>query len=871
MTTPRATYRLQLTADLPFAAATAMVPYLRTLGISHLYLSPVLAARPGTRHFYDVADHRRVDPVLGGEEGLRELAHTAHQAGMGLIGDIVPHHMSAGPWSPVWDMLLREGRSGDAAKHFDIDWESPLPGAREKVILPVLDGPYGDVLAAGDIGLAQTPTGVRITYGELSFPLNSESDAAVERSDVTMIEGRADEPRSWSRMHSLLEQQHYRLVSWRAGNRLVNYRRFLAVNALAALRVDDPMVFEATSRTMIDLVTDGTLDGLRVDHVDGLADPTGYLRRLREAVGPDAWLVVQKFTSPSDPLHHDWPVDGTTGYELLRTSLGLQIDHHGMRHLGLLAAAHGAVAEPHDVVLMKQHQLDELLGPDLRRVVRVVWNACQDEPAVRDVDYRTLLEAVSRILTSMDVYRTYVDVTDGTADDRDRAAVQRVVQRARVVTGRGNVPDALWRYLGDLLCGDVRWTASAAEAVTRFQQLSGPVMALGVEERLFLRHNVMPAACELGCDPMDATVDRDRAHELIRAMPPQGMRTTATHDTVHSEEVRLRMAALSGMAAPWTAVADRILSGTAPPDSSLGLRLLQVAVAVWPIEDDGRIPLAELLDRPVLVQRLVDHAIAVARGQGVITSHLEVDEDVEGQLAGWVRALLDPRGGVAGDLRHIALRTAEVGMASSLSQTLLRLAVPGVPDTYQGTERWDDSLSDPDNRRDPDVHLLVDTQRSWAAGKVDVADLWTQRRDGRVKQWVVQQALTLRAAHPQVLGPDGAYTPLDVRGRWADHVLAFARSAPGAPTVVVVCPRNLGRVTDGGNFPPVGRIWADTELALPGPGLGVAEGTPWHEVLSGHTVDAVAGAADAGGTSIALAELMSTLPVALLVAGDPHT
>ena len=273
--TPRATYRLQLTADHPFAAAAERVPYLAELGISHLYLSPVLAARPGTRHFYDVADHRRIDPVLGGEEGLRALADAAHEAGLGLIGDVVPNHMGTGPWNPLWDQLLREGRSSEAARFVDVDWETPLPGAADKVILPVLAGPYGDELAAGALGLAEGPTGVRVTYGELSFPLAAESAEAVERAGVTRLLGRPGEPRTWSRMHSLLEQQHYRLVSFRAGRRLINYRRFFHIDALAALRVDDEVVFEATHRLLTDLVVEGVLDGLRVDHLDGLADPGG--------------------------------------------------------------------------------------------------------------------------------------------------------------------------------------------------------------------------------------------------------------------------------------------------------------------------------------------------------------------------------------------------------------------------------------------------------------------------------------------------------------------------------------------------------------------------------------------------------------------
>ncbi len=850
---------MQLTEDLPFAAAEAMVDYLADLGISHLYLSPFLAARPGTRHFYDVADHRRVDPVLGGADGLRQLAQAARAAGLGLVGDIVPNHMSAGPWSPVWDALLREGRSGDAAKLVDVDWEPPLPGATGKVILPVLAGPYGEELAAGRLGLSELGGEVRITYGDVSFPLNNESAEAVRRSDPAMLEGRAGEPRSWSRMHSLLEQQHYRLVSWRAGNRLVNYRRYQAVNDLVALRVDDPLVRETTHRTMLDLIADGTLDGLRVDHVDGLADPGQYLRWLRDQIGEDAWLVVEKLTSPDDPLPEDWPVDDTSGYELLRTALGIQIDPHGLRHLRTLAVAHGAVPDDFAVWRTRQHQLETLLGPDLHRVVKVVWTACQDEQDVRDVDHGTLLAAVSLVLTLMPAGRTYVGADQGTVSARDAAIVERALDAAR--RADDGVPDALWGYLGRLLTGQVRWTASAAEAVVRFQQLSGNVISLGVEERLFFRHNQLVSACELGCDPTAPTITVEAAHRAIAAMPPTGMRTTATHDTKHSEDVRMRITALAGMAGPWTTTADRILSGTAPLDTSLGLRLLQVAVGIWPITDDGSRPLAEVLDRPDLVERLLGYATRCARGQDVVTSHALPDPDAEAQLARWTRTLLDPDGGVAQELRPLALRAGEVGMAASLSQTVLRLTVPGVPDTYQGTERWDDSLLDPDNRRPVDMALCISTSAAWAESTPDPAALWASRRDGAIKQWVLRQALRLRREYPALM-VEGDYLPLHATGRWATHLLGFQRVLPGQPTVTVICPRILGRVTDGGNFPGVGRIWADTEIALP----GVADGVPVEDVLSGHTVQVPAQApSDDAGPRVAVAELLRTMPVALLV------
>ena len=445
---PKATYRLQLTQDHPFGRAVESLPYLARLGVSHLYLSPILKARPSSRHFYNVADHAEIDPVLGGMDGLLALSEAAKEAGLGLIGDIVPNHMGIGQWNPRWETVLREGRSSQDAKFFDIDWETPLPGASNKVIMPVLERPYGEELAAGNLRLIEVDDEVRVTYGDLTFPLDAETAMAVERSGTDRLGGTPGEARSWSRMHSLLEQQHYRLVGWKAGKRLINYRRFLHITELAALRVEDPTVFEQTHALMISLVTDGVLDGLRVDHIDGLADPTEYLTRLRNRIGKDAWLTVEKLARPDEPLDPRWPVDGTTGYELLHVALGLHLDAEGMAELRRLAARHDALPSQFDLQVMKQSMVEEHLGPDVRRMARVTWNACQQSNDVRDVDYRTLLEALTRLLIAMPVYRTYVDAATGQASDATVEVLDQAVAAARAADGAHVVPNVLWDYLG---------------------------------------------------------------------------------------------------------------------------------------------------------------------------------------------------------------------------------------------------------------------------------------------------------------------------------------------------------------------------------------------------------------------------------------
>lgn len=847
--TPRATYRMQLTADRGFDHAVGLVDYLAALGISHLYLSPFLAARPTTTHFYDVTDHSRIDQRLGGEEGLRRLADRAHDAGLGLIADVVTHHMAAGPWSPMWRRMLREGRSSNAASMFEIDWEPPLPGAAEKVILPVLGQPYGDALSQGLLGLQQHGEEVVVTYGDLRLPLTADTEAALARSGgVERLAGRIGEPRTWGRMHSLLEQQHYRLVSYAAGRRLVNYRRYLAVDQLAAIHADSPDVFAHTHALIIALLDEGLLDGLRIAHVDGLADPAGYLRGLREAVGPDVWIVVERAGAAGDPVPEDWPVQGTTGYELLRTSLGLHVDPQGLGTLWSHAAEHDALPSSRDVWIARSEQLEQELAPDLRRLARATWEACQEQPAVRDVDYRTLLEAVTRLLVAMPVPRTYVDPRTGEATERDRRAIGQAVDAAAQVGDRGTIPAALWSYLQELFSGATRPTTAAAEAITRFQQLAIAAMTLGIEERVFFRHNAFVAACELGCDPRRVPITLEEAHRQIAEMPPLGMRTTATHDTKHGEDVRLRIAGLTGVAGEWTRLASRVLAGTAPPDAALGLRLLQIAVGIWPVTDDGSAPLSEVLSDASLGDRLVAYAIAAARGQQRLTSHLHPDGEVEQEIAAWTRGLVDPAGLVAAELRGVANAAAEIGICASLSQTLMRITVPGVPDTYQGTEGWDDSLSDPDNRRPVDMEALAaELGRLTGPDAPEVDELWEARRDGRIKLHVLATALRLRREMPQTFGPDGSYEPVTATGRWARHMVAYLRRGSDGD-VLVVCPRVMGRVSDGGVLDPRGRIWADTDLHLP-------VETTWTDALSGHHV---------AGDVLAVADVLSALPVALL-------
>ncbi|HWB71232.1 MAG TPA: malto-oligosyltrehalose synthase, partial [Egibacteraceae bacterium] len=823
---PRATYRLQLGPDLDLAAAAGLVDYLGDLGVSHLYLSPILAARPGSAHGYDVADPTRVSPALGGESALQALAARARAAGLGLVADVVPNHVGTGAHNPLWDRLLAEGRAGEAARFFDVDWDPPLPGAAGKVIVPLLAAPYGVVLYRGDLTIRDD----RLRYHDHSFPLSAESRAQLRRlGGAAAVNGRPGRRETWSRLHALLERQHYRLVHWRAGDALVNYRRFFAINELAGLRVEDDVVFDHTHERILALVGDGTLQGLRIDHPDGLRHPGRYLQRLAQRSG-GVWTVVEKILHPGEALA-DWPVAGTTGYDFCNAVLGLFVDPDAAATLAATDRAFGAagVGYAAQVTAAKREVLANDLAADTRRLAARLWAVTQTHPEVRDVDDRACLEALSRTLVALDVYRTYVDPDSGPARPDDSARIDAAVVRA---ADGSLAPAFLHRFLGELLSGRAGRDAAHLDVVARFQQLSGALTAKGVEDTVFYRYLRLLAVNEVGGDPGRLGRSAQEFHAFNAANTgrhPAGMLSTATHDTKRGEDVRLRIAALSELAPRWHAQARRwrqlnrhavTATGAGPaPDPQTEYLLYQTLVGVWPLQPPGRAG-------PALRERLRVYAVKAAREAGLRTSWTDPDEGFERALGTFVDTVLDPDRSPAfvQALARLAADAAEIAMVAGLAQTLLRCTSPGVPDQYQGNELWDDSLVDPDNRRPVDFaarrRLLAALDRGG-----DAAELLAARRDGRVKLWVLSRALRARRDHPSCVGPAGGYRPLAAGGRWADHVVAFARTAPDGDALVAVTPRLPGRVMRGRPQPPLGDAWADTAVELD---AGV-----WTDLLTG--------------------------------------
>ena len=835
--TPSSTYRLQLTPEFGFDAARQLVPYLAELGVSHLYLSPVLQARSGSTHGYDVADPTTVSRDLGGENGLVALAEAAHAAGLGVVIDIVPNHLGIGPENPDWQYLLAEGASGEGGRVFDVDWNPALPGGEGKVILPVLGDQYGAVLANGELRLVEEPDEhgrrFRIRYHDHSFPLSPESQEALERvGRIDTLTGEPGQLESWQRLHGLLERQHYRLVFWRIGDRVINYRRFFAVSELAGVRQEDEHVFERTHAKIIDLVEQGIVDGLRVDHPDGLRDPRRYLDRLAERTD-GVWTVVEKITHPGEPLE-PWATAGTTGYEFCNDVVGLFVDPSAREEFDALAARLGADPAGYDeqVAEAKREVLRNDLSSELARLSTRMWALAQSHVQARDVEDRHCLAALTDVLVGMEVYRSYVDPETGEATDRDRVVVRTAVDKARRAA---HVPAVVLDLLESLLAGARGTDPAHLDFIARFQQLSGALMAKGVEDTVFYRYLRMVALNEVGGDPSHFGLSVEQFHQRQQERAdhhPTAMLTTATHDTKRGEDVRLRIAALTEMPSRWADVATALVTN-AEIDGPTALLLLQTMVGTWPLTDSGE-------QTPPWRERLVAYAQKATREAGLHTNWYDPSPAYEAALAAFIDAVLGSDH-TRKELGALAETAAEIGMVSSLAQVVLRTLSPGVPDTYQGNELWDDSLVDPDNRRPVDWqqrHALVS-----ATGSTGLDELWAGRRDGRVKLATLRACLALRAEYPEAFGANSGYRPLSVRGTFADSVVAFVRDAADRNSVVVIVPRLVGRVMGTDFAPPLGDRWGDTSVELP-------EGD-WVNVFG-------------GGTSASVADLFAGVPVAVL-------
>ncbi len=831
-----ATYRVQLTANFDFDQAAGIADYLAELGVSELYCSPYLQAAAGSTHGYDVLDHGKVSEELGGRDGHRRLCEQLARLGLGQIVDLVPNHMSIVGDNPLWWDVLANGPASRYASFFDIDWEVADPSLHGKVLLPVLHDRYGVVLRSGELRLQRQGEHVVLRYRDQSFPLSDESVSATAAHapleiDEFLARARGDP----DFLDGLLERQHYRLAYWAAAGSAINYRRFFAISTLAGLRVENAEAFDHVHALVLEWVKSPAcrVTALRVDHIDGLREPGQYLERLGSAA-PDVRILVEKILEPDESLPESWPVAGTTGYDFLNGAGGLFVDPAGEEPLTRLYAEF--TGEPTDyveIIRSKKRQVLQLsFGGELDRLVTILLKACRAR-RLRDFVRPELREAVAELISAFPVYRTYASALTGRVSAQDEAYVRQAVNEAR--QRRGDIDGRIWDILADVLL--LRWTGEEAfigkDFAMRFQQLTGPVMAKGVEDTALYCFNRLVSLNEVGGDPGRFGRSVKEFHDFCQYIGqhwPGTLLATSTHDTKRSEDVRLRISLLSEIPELWAQAVWRWSDMTARyrrdgmPSRNAEYLLYQTLVGTWPISDE----------------RLVAYMTKAAREEKAHTTWERPDTAYEDALRGFVQGVLRDEAFMA-DIEAFVTKLTPSARVSSLSQTLIKCTAPGVPDFYQGTELWDSSaisLVDPDNRRSVDYSLRRRRLKELDGAGAGPEQVLSRMDEALPKLMVIQRALRTRRRRPDLFGRDGAYQPLFAQGRYADRVVAFSRGEG----VITIAPRLLMGL-DG---------WGDTAFELP-PGR-------WHNEF---TAEVVTG-------RVLLTQILGRFPVCLLTSQGAH-
>jgi (1->4)-alpha-D-glucan 1-alpha-D-glucosylmutase len=906
---PVATYRVQLTADFDFDAAAAIVPYLKALGITHLYASPFLKARKGSTHGYDIVDHTKFNPELGGEAGFERLSETLQRHDLGLILDFVPNHVGVhfadNPW---WLDVLEWGENSPHAVSFDIDWDLLPWRSRGGVLLPIIGSSYGEALQKGEIDLRYDAGEGEFSawyfehrmpiaperYGEMlrnivkhagaegegagrqlldlasrhAGPRHpSRKEAPAFKAELKAIPGGADiiarglepyragpeRPAETLALHHLLERQHYRAGQWRLASSEINYRRFFDVNSLAGLRVEDRGTFDAIHRLVQRLIEDGRLQGLRLDHIDGLRDPAQYFQRLRKLVresqtdaGRSFYMVIEKILGEHEQLHRFAGVHGTTGYEWLNAISQVLVDGKGLEALDETWRQVSNQSPKLDPVLLqaKRRVLETLLTSEFTVLWRLLARIAGGHYTTRDFSPDSLRQALELYVLHFPVYRTYLTAAGPSA--HDRALISETIEKAR--QNWFGADEGIFDFLRDALTLDLIAPGRPLHSkprVRRFalklQQFTGPMMAKSLEDTAFYRYHRLLALNEVGGDPAAQALPVEVFHDMMRRRAkdwPHGMTATATHDTKRGEDARARLLALAELPGEWTGAVGRWKTLNAPhvvvegdmrsPSAAFEYMLYQTLVGAWPLE--GR--------NASFVERIQAYALKAAREGKQETSWLNPNQAYEAGLHTFIERILDPAlsAEFLDALQSFTQRTSLLGALNSLSQLTLKATIPGVPDFYQGTEFWDFSLVDPDNRRPVDF-----AAREAALAALETPD-WTSLtqdwRDGRIKLAWTRHLLKLRGEMAEVFSR-GDYQPLEVSGPHREHVIAFARRYNG-DAVIVVVGKALAPLMQGG------RAWPSPD-AFEG-AIGV----------SGYSIDGI------DGKELPLTQAFRHLPAAAL-------
>ncbi|WP_061930434.1 malto-oligosyltrehalose synthase [Aureimonas sp. AU22] len=895
-----ATYRLQFREGTGFGEAEGLIPYLRTLGVSHLYASPIFAASPGSTHGYDVVDYNHFEDDLGGDTGFKKLSDALSSADLGLILDFVPNHMGVSPANAWWEDVLRWGQDSHFAQTFDISWEA------EKILVPTLGKPYGEALKDGDLSVVynEERRELRFSAGGYELPLDprtlshvfafvdhAERDRMVRRfsaavpadgeelnerfaehvTDPTFLAElkRGVEAINADRnaLHTLHEAQAWRLAWWRLAREKLSYRRFFEIADLIGVRQEMRRVFRESHRTILRLARERRLDGIRIDHVDGVADPKNYLADLArafEAIGRDVTIHVEKILTGPERLRRSWNIAGTTGYEFITALSGLYVDASQEEAMTKAYADFVGTEEDLRQMIVEQKRLifSHNLAGELAFLTDEALAVAARDLDTRDFGRDAMTRSIVEVAAALPVYRTYASV-DGVPE----ADIQVIDDAVALAQSRreveANRPVAFVGKLLKLDFEDGRDVTGALNFARRFQQTTGAVMAKAVEDTTFYRYNRLIALNEVGGEPdhYGADVAAFHAEMAIRLEDqPAGLMASSTHDTKRGEDARARLYTISEAPERWAEIvktAAEAMSawrkdageGLVSPDPATEWGFYQALLGVIPADFD---PADEAM-RKELSQRLVAFAQKAAREAKRYTTWTAPDEVYEGALQGFVEAALSKR--ESGDFLEVFWRAVQpfvvAGALTSLSQTLLKLTAPGVPDIYQGTEFYDLSLVDPDNRRKIDF-------RAREAAMTDghgVAETLSAWRDGRVKAKLTAAALKARIKAPELF-TTGRYMALEVTGAKSDHVVAFARADEQGRYALVVAPRlALGLLGERAQTPmPDPAAWGDTAVRLP----SQLSGARFEDILNLKSV--------AGAPSLPLASLLADLPVALLIA-----
>ncbi|HZY64104.1 MAG TPA: malto-oligosyltrehalose synthase [Edaphobacter sp.] len=889
---PGSTYRLQLHKNFTFDDAANIAGYLHELGISHVYCSPYLQAAPGSMHGYDVVDHQKVNQELGGAEGHARFCARLGELNLGQVLDTVPNHMALGKENRYWWDVLENGTASRYALFFDIDWQPHEERLRDKVLVPVLPDQYGKVLQDGGIEVVRRGNMFQVQCSGQTFPVTPTSlpvilapAAEYAKSDTLSFLaasfGRLPAPESIDRrtilvrhrdkvvlfnlldrlcaedpevcraidrslaklngnidaLDDFLNRQNYRLSFWKTADQQLGYRRFFDVNSLVGLRVEREHVFEETHALVLEWLEKGILDGLRVDHPDGLRDPLEYLQRLRKRA-PDAWIVGEKILEPGEFLRESWPIEGTTGYDFLNAALNVLVSPQGMDELGRIYQLFlgrefvGQLIDFSRIAHDKKVSVtQEGLGSDVNRLTDMFVEICEANRNERDYTRAEIRRAIREVAACFSIYRTYVVPVREEITEEDIEYISKATEWAK--QERQDIGAGLFDFLRDVLTMKIKGKQES-EFLLRFQQFTGPVMAKGVEDTALYCYNRLSGMNEVGSDPGRDGISVAEFHEYcekMQATHPYTMVALSTHDTKRSEDVRARLAVLTEIPARFSAAIHRWYrmnsqfrtpraGGRSMPDRNTEYLYYQTLIGAWPLS----------------LERAQGYMLKAVREAKQETSWTGTNQEFEEALQKFIAGTLSHQPFLR-DLEQFVDRVKGAGYINSLAQALMKFTAPGVPDTYQGMEIWDLSLVDPDNRRPVDYDLrrkLLAELKSMDAGD-RAAKIMARADEGLPKMWVTHQALQLRRERPELFGAQAAYAPLGVEGPKAENVVAYLRG----DSLAVIVPRLTLRLAGA---------WRDTAVTLP---VG-----RWVNRLTGVEVE---------GGRVILRNLFSDFPVALLV------